>query len=782
MRIVILTRQAGVLAAAGALAALGLSGAATASVTVQRPFGAHPSFPRPAVLARHFARPALPPGEHYVCPAPTKPGQMACMSIVRTGSVLASPAIPGVSNGNYGPSDLRSAYKLTTASRTGGRGRLVAIVDAFNNPNLARDLATYRSHFGLPPCGTASGCLKIVNQKGQRTPLPRADKGWGLEESLDLDMVSAICPNCHILLVEANSPTSTNLGTAVNRAVSMGAKYVSNSWSGGEFIGQDFFDHFFNHPGVAIDFASGDFGYGPQYPTDLQYVTAVGGTTLKHASSGRGWSESVWGVATRPEGTGSGCSALSAKASWQRADATSPNGCLNRTENDVAAVANPATGVYVVDTYKFPGHIVVGGTSAATPIITGVYALAGVPTAHTYPAMYPYLHSSRLFDVTSGVNGMCESFRQYLCHGKLHYDGPTGLGTPNGTGAFTDGGAHRVTVVDPGTIDAPVGVTGSRTITGLDTRSVTSLKWGATGLPPGLTIKAKPNSTKGIISGTLPGTGGDFAVTVTAKDGTVTGTTHFDFTVVPSVSQPAAASGEVSLNSFGTCLDSTGGGSGTLVKADTCTGASSQLWKYTSDGGPDSIGSFSIGGLCLDVNGSNKAVLASCNPTSATQAFVYLGFGVLGNLGTGKCLNAPTTAGSQAGVASCNFGPSQTWWLPAGPIVAGTGLCLDNSSNLEVATCAGTAEQQWSLNGDGTISSNLGQCLTGNGSLLSDGLIVAGTCDPANPTDLWIPGPGGELINAASGRCLADPGNGGSGTIVRQEDCYGQLGEVWGLN
>lgn len=285
MRIVRLTRQSAALAAAGGVVAMGFLGPAVASTTDGRPLGTHQGVRAPAVAAHAQERPQLPSGEHYVCPAPARAGQMACMSIIRTAAALGVNApSPSFTNGSYGPSALRSAYKLTKASKTGGRGRLVAIVDAFNDPNAARDLARYRAHYHLPPCSTTSGCLKIVNEHGQKGPLPGAKANWAVEESLDLDMVSAICPHCHILLVEATRPSTVDLGTAVDTAVAMDAKYVSNSWSGGEFVGQDFFDHFFNHPGVVVDFASGDLGYGPQYPTDLQFVTAVGGTSLRHAS------------------------------------------------------------------------------------------------------------------------------------------------------------------------------------------------------------------------------------------------------------------------------------------------------------------------------------------------------------------------------------------------------------------------------------------------------------------------------------------------------------------
>jgi hypothetical protein len=246
-------------------------------------------------------------------------------------------------------------------------------------------------------------------------------------------MVSAICPNCHIILVEANSPDTGDLGTAVNTAVSLGADFVSNSYGGSESSSDATFDtDYYNHPGVAITASSGDGGYGAEYPAASQYVTAVGGTSLTASSNSRGWAESVWGSPSGGEGTGSGCSADDPKPAWQT-DA----GCPRRTNNDVAAVADPNTGVAIYDTYDQGGWLEVGGTSASSPIIASVYALAGAPAPGTYPSSYIYARTSSLFDVTSGADGSCSP--AYLCTGETGYDGPTGWGTPDGTAAFSAG-------------------------------------------------------------------------------------------------------------------------------------------------------------------------------------------------------------------------------------------------------------------------------------------------------------------------------------------------------
>jgi subtilase family serine protease len=354
-----------------------------------------------------------------VCPS-AAPGAARCHSFVRvdaSGEPLATSGPTG-----YVPADLRSAYKLTS---TGSASQTIAIVDAFDDANAESDLAVYRSQFGLTPCTTANGCFSKIDQDGG-TNYPRGDRGWAEEISLDLDMASAICPNCKILLVEAKTNSFVNLAAAVDQAAAQGANVISNSYGGGEYSGEASDDDaHFNHPGVAITVSSGDAGYGVEFPAASRYVTAVGGTTLTHVSSGgRAWTETVW------SGAGSGCSAYIAKPSWQL-DA----GCARRTVADVSAVADPNTGVAVYDTYRLHngGWLVFGGTSVSAPIIGGVYALAGNASSINYGS-YSYSHLSSLFDVVSGSNGSCGS--SYLCTAKTGYDGPTGNGTPSATGAF----------------------------------------------------------------------------------------------------------------------------------------------------------------------------------------------------------------------------------------------------------------------------------------------------------------------------------------------------------
>ena len=404
-----------------------------------------------------------------------KAGHMTCFSIRRTdvkepGAFKLDAVVPNATPSGITPANLDSAYKLSTSA---GSGQTVAIVDAYNDTTAASDLTTYRSQFGLPACTTASGCLKIVNQSGGTT-LPASDTGWAGEESLDLDMVSAICPLCHIILVEASSATDANLYAAEDEAVALGAKFVSNSWGGDESSTQTSDDSHFNHPGVAITVSSGDDATGAEYPATSRYVTAVGGTHLVAASNTRGWTETAWSDA------GSGCSAYDAKPPWQ----TVTTNCTRRAEADVSAVADPATGVAVYQTYGGSGWTVYGGTSVAAPVIAGVYALAGAPGASDYAASYPYAHQSSLFDVTSGSNGSCGA---PICTAGVGWDGPTGLGTPNGTAAFTAGsGTATLTANNPGNQTASVGTAFNLALSA--SGGTTPYTWSATGLPAGLTI------------------------------------------------------------------------------------------------------------------------------------------------------------------------------------------------------------------------------------------------------------------------------------------------------
>ncbi|MFG2953523.1 putative Ig domain-containing protein [Streptomyces sp. NPDC048291] len=457
----------------------------------------------------------------HLCATVSKPGEVNCFAQRRTDIRQQLSSALAAAPSGLSPTNLHSAYNLPS---TGGSGLTVAVVDAYNDPNAASDLATYRSQYGLSACTVANGCFKQVSQTGSTTSLPTNDSGWAGEEALDIDMVSAVCPNCNIILVEASSATDSDLGTAENEAVALGAKFVSNSWGGSESSSQTSEDtSYFKHPGVAITVSAGDEDYGAEYPATSQYVTAVGGTALSTSSSTRGWTESVWKTSSS-EGTGSGCSAYDAKPTWQ-----TDTGCTKRMESDVSAVADPATGVAVYDTYGGSGWAVYGGTSASSPIIAGVYALAGTPGSSDYPAKYPYSHTGNLYDVTSGNNGSCST--SYFCTAGTGYDGPTGWGTPNGTTAFASGTStgNTVTVTNPGSQSTATGSSVSLQISASDSAGAT-LTYSASGLPTGLSI----SSSTGLISGTAS-TAGTYSATVTATDSTgASGSASFTWTVSTS--------------------------------------------------------------------------------------------------------------------------------------------------------------------------------------------------------------------------------------------------------
>ena len=342
------------------------------------------------------------------------------------------PSGGGGAPSGYYPQDLQSAYGLTAYSATQYTTTApptVAIVDAYNDPNAISDVAVYRSTLGLPSCdpSTESGCVTQVNEAGGSS-LPGNNSSWSEEISLDLDMVSAICPYCHILLVEASSASMADLGTAVNYAASQKPAAISNSY-GASVSSSDssYTASYFNHPGIAITASAGDSGYGAEYPAASLDVTAVGGTTLTKSTDKRGWSETVW------SGTGSGCSAYDQNPGWQPTTL-----CSGRTVADVAADADPSTGVAVYDTYGQTGWLVFGGTSVASPIIASIYALAG--NSSTVSAKNLYTDSSSLNKVTSGSNA--RHCTDYLCNAAYSlsnyngYNGPTGNGTPNGTAGF----------------------------------------------------------------------------------------------------------------------------------------------------------------------------------------------------------------------------------------------------------------------------------------------------------------------------------------------------------
>jgi hypothetical protein len=358
--------------------------------------------------------------------------------------------------GGFSPSDLRSAYKLP---ETGGSGQTVAIVDAYDDPNAEADLNVYRKHYkvlykGLEECTKANGCFKKINQKGEEKNYPKEPgpfDDWTVEMSLDMDMVSAVCSECRIVLVEAeneveNAEKTVNLYDAEEAAskweVEEGGKKwktteISNSWGSIEESGETEDDKkYFEHEGIVTTVSGGDDGYGVSYPAASPHVVSVGGTALVKSSGTRGWSEEAW------VGTGGGCGVYEEKPKWQE----KLKGCSHRVDNDVSAVAAPETPVSIYDSFeRSKGWLVVGGTSVSSPFMAGVEALSSSTFRSEGPEAFYKDPQGSLFDVALGSNGFdnfCAppSEDEYLCNAELGYDGPTGNGTPD----FDLGGASSV--------------------------------------------------------------------------------------------------------------------------------------------------------------------------------------------------------------------------------------------------------------------------------------------------------------------------------------------------
>lgn len=371
-----------------------------------------------------------------VCPGPSDPDSVRCHARV----IVDDKGLPNVvaTPSGYGPKQLRGAYQL--GSGTTSTKQIIAVVDAYDHPNILSDLNTYSDTFGIPRlanCPVSQGtvtvpCFQKVDQRGG-TKYPKVNAGWALEIAMDVEAAHAVCENCSILLVEADSNSYTNLMAAVDRAVLMGAKVVSNSYGSSEFSGETLYDSHFNKPGVAFTFSSGDSGYGTSYPAASKYVIAVGGTTLNVNKNSDG--SYSYGSETAWAGSGSGCSAYQAKPSWQLVVADSV--CNDkRMIADVSAVADPQTGASVYSSVRYQGQkgwFQVGGTSLSAPVVAGVYALKGDMSTVTNPASLPYSRQTNLNDVTQGSNGNCGT---YMCNAQNSYDGPTGLGTPHGIDAF----------------------------------------------------------------------------------------------------------------------------------------------------------------------------------------------------------------------------------------------------------------------------------------------------------------------------------------------------------
>jgi len=362
-----------------------------------------------------------------ICPRGNPAGTARCFAHVVTdarGNPINGKVTPAAVPSGYGPADLQAAYGITGLTPTGTP--IVAIVDAFAYPNAEADLAVYRSQYGLPACTKANGCLRIVGQTGGNPPA-RVDTGWDNEQALDLDMVSAACPNCHILLVEASSASLSNLWTGVDYAKGQpGVRAVSNSYGTTDSSSYAQYDSHYAANNIAITVSTGDSGYGAQWPATAPGAVAVGGTSLSRSNNTRGWSESAW------NGAGSGCGLGHSQPTWQIGVT---DACGGRMEADVSSNADPNTGVAVYGPVNrsTSGWGVWGGTSESSPFIGALFALRN---GSINAASSIYAHKSNLNDVTTGSNGTCAV--SYYCNAQTGYDGPTGLGTPSGLGAFSN--------------------------------------------------------------------------------------------------------------------------------------------------------------------------------------------------------------------------------------------------------------------------------------------------------------------------------------------------------
>jgi hypothetical protein len=667
-------------AAAGIVLALGvLASPAQASPAAQ---GSRAAVRQPVAATTAAVSPgALPAGVHAACPPSKTPGVASCdalTSAVSTAAGKSNAAAAAANPPGLTPSQLQAAYGLQSA--TEGSRQTVAIVVGSIDPSAPGDLTTYRSQYGLPACTTGNGCFSVVDL----APVTAvADPGWVQETSLDMDVVSAICPNCHIMLVEAAEKDIPDLGQGVDTAVSDGAKFIDNSYSTSEtsLEIQDDYDAYYNHPGVVETAAAGDGGYGVSFPASSPYVTAVGGTVLTSNSSAvRGWSE------TADPDAGAGCSAYeTAKPTWQ-----ADTGCTARTDNDVAAIDNSTVpDVPYYDDYNgAPGWQLGAGTSVSASAIAAVYALAGTPSAGSNPASYPYSHPKTLNDVTTGTdvtNGACSV--TYLCTAGPGYDGPTGLGTPGSVIPFT-----------------------------------------ASGTLPGVFYNG---------SGGMCMDDSDNAATA--------GNKVQIWKCNGNASQHWTAESDGTIQHSGLCLGLANGTTTaqTPVWLYTCDAATSQKWIPAGNGELKNVAA----NLCLGVtngtiaNGTQLWIYNCDGDASQTWQLPYAvptGTGpVTSQAAPGECIglqNGSTSDGTALWLYTCAGTSTQNWTVEANGTLEDAGKCMDvkgsgtaNDTTVDLYTCNGQANQQWVVRSDGSLMNPAsGRCLGLNG----------GSTTPS--TTLWI--------------------------------------------
>jgi hypothetical protein len=636
----------------------------------------------------------------------TKPGVASCTALVSTPAEAAnakganakgsgSTAVAAEAGGKgtaaaaaplgYGPSDLQSAYGLQSATQ--GMRQTVAIIVAYHDPSASADLASYRSQYGLPACTTTDGCFQQVDLSSA----PVTNSGWTNEASVDMDVVSAVCPNCHILLVEAAGDDIPDLGTAVDTAVSDGADFVDNGYYTPESASETSYDVYYNHPGVAMTAAAGDEGYGVSYPAASPDVTAVGGTELTSDTSvARGWDETAW------SGTGSGCSAYEPKPTWQTDTA-----CTTRMDNDVSAVAASASSQTPVAFYSSvepSGWAEVGGTAVSAALVAGVYALAGTPAAGSNPASYPYSYPHLLNDITSGSDGTCSVTVE--CTAGTGYDGPSGLGTPAAVEPFAATG------------------------------QVTGPMYLGTG---GMCADDNNNSTANGALMQIYNCNGDVNQQYTVEaDGTIkhgseclgldNGTTSGTFVWLYECDgattqqwRPYGSSGALMNVAASLCLgiDQTVANH-TKMWIYPCNGLATQNWALPY---PVPVSTGEI---------QSQAAPAECIDTK----------------------NGATSASTLMWIFTCNNSSTQNWTIEANDTVQLPGTkCMDvandataNQSALDLYPCAGTANEHWIVRSDGSFyNPQSGRCVyLSDGSTNIDTYLWIENCSNT-PLEQWTP-------------------------------------------
>ena len=344
--------------------------------------------------------------------------------------------LAGTTSGPSGlsPLQVKKAYNLPS---TGGKGT-IAIIAAFNHPNIASDLVTFDKTFGLTSCTIANKCLEIHPMN----TAAKDDNGWSMETALDTEWSHSIAPKAKILVIEAASDSGTNLLKAVDYARSRSdVVAVSMSWGGGEFANETALDSHFSvgssDSSVAFFASSGDDGTGASWPAASPLVIAVGGTSLSLASNGSLISEKAW------EGSGGGVSAFETEPTYQN-NYSIPRSGDKRAIPDVAFAADPNHGFSVYhapdstlsktsakSTSTTKNWYVVGGTSAGAPQWAAIADLAyaakdPITPAKLYADKAASTYSKFFRDITSGTNGIC----WFFCTARKHYDYVTGLGSP----------------------------------------------------------------------------------------------------------------------------------------------------------------------------------------------------------------------------------------------------------------------------------------------------------------------------------------------------------------